>query len=334
MQAPLLRSVSLALSLSVLTTSYFAYADASSSGAAQALFDEGKKLTEKKDYAAACPKFAASQKLDPGAGTLLHLGDCYEKQGKFASAWATYVDAAAAARAKNRNDWADNAKARAERIEPKVPKLVFVVQRGVPGLELSRDGALVDVAAAGTPLPIDPGVHALEARAKGYKSWSKSVTLKEGATERVDVPALEAEPVVAAEPTMPTPPPASSAKPETVKTGGGLRTAGYVTAGIGIVGLAAGGVTGLLAMQNNNKSKDLCPSERCANQEGVDAASQAKSLGNVSTIAFVAGGGLTALGLVFIAVGGPKEEVRAGALRHVYIAPSFSGLGGMLGGQF
>ena len=45
---------------------------------AQRLFDEGLKLFDAKDYAKACERFAASQKLDRAAGTLLNLGRCFE----------------------------------------------------------------------------------------------------------------------------------------------------------------------------------------------------------------------------------------------------------------
>ena len=62
---------------------------------ADALFDEGLKAMDAGDHAAACAKFGESQRLDPAAGTLLHLGNCYEKVGKTASAWATFLDAAA-----------------------------------------------------------------------------------------------------------------------------------------------------------------------------------------------------------------------------------------------
>ena len=55
---------------------------------AQALFDEGKRLHKDKNFQEACPKFEASHRIDPGLGTLLYLGDCYEEIGRTASAWA------------------------------------------------------------------------------------------------------------------------------------------------------------------------------------------------------------------------------------------------------
>ena len=71
--------------------------DGAKKAAAQALFDEGKRLMDAGQFAQACPKFADSEKLDPGVGTLLNLGVCYEKNGQTASAWATYKEAASAA---------------------------------------------------------------------------------------------------------------------------------------------------------------------------------------------------------------------------------------------
>src|SRR6185295_18781275 len=73
--------------------------------AAEALFGEAKKLAAAGKYAEACPKFAESNRLDRGAGTMIHLGDCYEKNKQSASAWATYKEAASAAQAINRKDW-------------------------------------------------------------------------------------------------------------------------------------------------------------------------------------------------------------------------------------
>src|SRR5690348_15501816 len=80
----------------VLSFSHVARAEGDKA-TAEALFSEGRRLMASGDYAAACEKFAASQKHDPGLGTSLNLADCYEKSGRTASAWAEFRDAASAA---------------------------------------------------------------------------------------------------------------------------------------------------------------------------------------------------------------------------------------------
>src|SRR5437764_5986851 len=72
--------------------------DGMTKATAEALFEDGKRLASAGEYAAACPKFAASQKLDPAVGTALNLADCYEKLGRTACAWAEFRSAEAGAR--------------------------------------------------------------------------------------------------------------------------------------------------------------------------------------------------------------------------------------------
>jgi hypothetical protein len=68
--------------LSGIAAASAAHADvAERRAAAQALFDEGRRLMSDAAYEAACAKFQASYELDPGLGTLLHQADCYEKVG-------------------------------------------------------------------------------------------------------------------------------------------------------------------------------------------------------------------------------------------------------------
>src|SRR5262245_45036936 len=90
---------------------------ASREASAQAVFEDAKKLMAKGDYAAACPKFADSQQLDPAPGTQFNLANCYEKNGQTASAWATFKSAAASYKAHNRPDWETKARDRATALE-------------------------------------------------------------------------------------------------------------------------------------------------------------------------------------------------------------------------
>src|SRR5262249_4314765 len=141
--------------------------------AAQALFEEARKLMNKGDFQAACPKFADSQQTDPAPGTEFNLANCYEKWGKTASAWATFKSAAASYRAHNRADWEQKARDRAAALESKLSRLTIVVpaETNVAGFEVRRDGSPVGSSEFGTAIPVDPGDHAIDATAPGKKPW-------------------------------------------------------------------------------------------------------------------------------------------------------------------
>src|SRR3954471_558336 len=85
----------------------------SNKASAEALFNEGRRLVQVGQLAQACQKFAASEKLEPAVGTLLNLASCNERQGRIASAWANYRDAAGLAKGRGENDRQDFAAKRA-----------------------------------------------------------------------------------------------------------------------------------------------------------------------------------------------------------------------------
>lgn len=275
-------------------------ANAQSTAAAQALFQEGRDLMTKGDYEAACKKLEDSQKLDPAPGTLFNLAACYEKSGKTASAWATYQSAASGYRATKRPDWEAKARDKATTLEPKLSKLTIVVAEGQASLlEVKRDGQPVVQSELGAAIPVDPGSHIIEATAPGKKKWVTTVKVAAGGTtERVTVPPLEFEATVTQPKSVAqstAPPPAEADKSD----GSGQRTLGLVLGGVGIVGLAVGGVTGIMAMGKNSDSTNLCPNDgACASPDAVDANKSARDLGTVSTIGFIAGGTLVAAGAV------------------------------------
>src|SRR3954465_9465866 len=95
------RRVSFFLGVTVFSIALNAGAQGKSGGnraAAEALFNQGRDLMTAGKFVEACPKFEASQQLDPGLGTMLNLAECYEKTGRTASAWAEYREAIPLAR--------------------------------------------------------------------------------------------------------------------------------------------------------------------------------------------------------------------------------------------
>ena len=161
--------------------------------AARALFAEARRLAAGGDYGAACPKFEESLRLDPGIGTSFNLADCLQHLGRTASAWARFLDVAAVTKAAGQPDRERVARARAAALAPELSRLVVEVRVPDPGITIQRDGVAVTTAAWGVAVPVDPGVHLVEAQAPSKKTWSARVTVPPGAaTVVVAIPALEA----------------------------------------------------------------------------------------------------------------------------------------------
>ena len=292
--------------------------NAKDQAAAEALFRRARDLMATGNYAEACPKLAESQRLDPAVGTLLNLATCYEKNGQLASAWVTYTLAATAAQKANQTDRVKLARGKATELESKLPTLTIAVPReaDLPDLQVRRDGEDVGRAEWGTPIPVDPGVHVVEASASGHRKWTGQASVSGGGAKVT----LTVQPLPAEQPTATTetastapPPPATTASPSSTstlttlppaaatvtpeKTGSGQRIVAYVVGGVGLAGLATGTVLGIMARINENQAQNDCFMTACT-QQGLTASDNAQHFANGSTIAFVSGGVLAAAAVV------------------------------------
>ena len=293
-----------ALSMALFGAHGLAHA-AGDKAAAEALFDQGKKLMATGNAAAACPKFEESLRSAPGLGTMLWLADCYEVTGRTASAWGEFREAAAFAA--ERGDPREKiARKRAAALDPKLSKLVIAVpkDRAVPGLEIRRDGIVVKDAAWGTEVPVDPGTHTIVASAPNKKPWENTVRVPIGTgTTTVTVNALadaEKPPPpppspVATTPSAPTPePPAPERASQSPQ-----RTVGLVVAGVGVVSLGLGAYFGLRAKsQLDDSNAGHCNAAGVCDSAGLQGRVDALNSATASTIAFIAGGALAAGGAI------------------------------------
>jgi hypothetical protein len=154
--------------------------------AAEQLFTEARTLVAAGQFAKACPKFEASLRLDPALGTRLNLADCYERIGKWTSAWAGFKAAADVARGA-KDDRAEMATDRARTLEGRLPKLVIRIADAPAGLVVTRGGAIVEPALFGSPVFVDPGPTRVIAKAPGRADRTVDVVAVEGKSVEVDL---------------------------------------------------------------------------------------------------------------------------------------------------
>ncbi len=282
---------------------------------AQALFEAARIAQTHGDYAAACPKFAESERLDPAPGTLLNLADCEEHLGHLALAWDAWHEGIALL--PRGDERLPLARQRAQALDSRLPRLILQLDPNAPaGTKVRRDETEIGTASLGTALPVDPGLHVVRVEADGRSPESTEVTLAEGETRTLDVapgPPI-APPASAPPPAVPVTASAPTNAPERRRSGAGLRTAGWVVGGVGVVGLGIGAATGLLAMSREATVNVHCVAAKGCDPTGYSAATSGHTLAIESNVSFAAGAVLVAAGISLILVGGAHSNPAAIAL--------------------
>ena len=277
------------------------------SARAEALVRQGQALLDAGRTDAACRKFEDSESLENNLSTLLHLADCYERAGRTASAWHTFLEAEAVAHDKQDVEREQAAALRVAALEPRLTRVIFVVPvtSRVPGLTVQLGSNAIPASAWGTLMPVDPGVQMITASAKGYRSWRFELDAR-GPDRRfhVNVPMLN-----------PAPDPVSNRR-------GIFRTAGVVTGSVGLAGIGAGAVFN--ALSHSNDDAGTCA--RGVVQCNSDKATRA-GYSTASTVSFALGGALIATGVtLFVLAPGPDDKEQH-ALR---VAARYASSGGRL----
>ena len=274
---------------------------------ARALFRDARKLMADKHYDEACPKFEESQRLDSGIGTMFNLADCWEHSGRTASAWAMFLDTAAAARAASQEDRAKVAKERAGKLEPKLSHMTIRLASVEPGLEVRRDGQLVGQAAYNTAVPVDPGAHSIEVTAAGKKPFSTSVDVGASASASVQIPKLENAEAAPTPAVGSGPPGAASsgaasatpgATPDVGPSAGHSKILPYTLLGVGAVGLAIGAVFELKSRGSNSDALGICPGDAACTQPDIDRHDGLLSDAKTDQVIAIVGAGVGAASLI------------------------------------
>lgn len=279
--------------------------------AAEALFERARRLADAGQLEAACPMFAESHRIDPGVGVLLYLAACQEGTGRIASAWATFREARAAARALGQQDRVAIAEERIAALEPRVPRIRLVVppEAEDQGWIVRRDDLVLGAAQWDTEIPVDPGERRIEVLAPGFRPFATTVLVPEGAVTRVELPTLvpDTQPIFLPAATTDQP----SAGPEDAGGWTPLHTSAVVAGGLGVVGLAVGTGFGVAAASQWSDANDHCRRDttpwRC-DERGLEAKDATDTSATVSTAAFAIGGAALATGVVLWLVSPDLDE--------------------------
>ena len=287
------------------------------SPAAEALFQEGRRLMAAGKTAEACARFDESYRQDASSGTLLNLALCHETEGKTATAWAEYKTAARLARNQGREDRASAAEEKVTALEPRLARLTLTAATPVPGLTVASEEGLLSEGGLGVAMPIDPGVHDLKATAPGYRPWTASLEIKEAEQRTLEIPTLEEEPKPLPVPAAPLPAAASvsllgrDAGQPPARSAGRSSFDLYAAASGGVL-LVGGTVLYGIAYAKFDSAKEACnQSPGCSSSEKNDRASTIETLKDLGIGAWIAGGALVMVSGLHHWLGKPTPLVTA-----------------------
>jgi hypothetical protein len=294
---------------------------AGETAAARALAVDGLKLAKAGQCQEAVDKLERAEKLHHSPIVLSRLGDCYISLGKLVQGTETL-------RKMLREPLPPDPSPALQQAYDRAQALLQETKASIAGLTillnapkeatptLTVDGADVPATVLGVELPIDPGDHTIEVRAPGFVKAKARSKLGMGEKQTISLE-LKRDPNAPSVPSPADSQPAASPPPQaptlaTTDASAGLgpplepatqsgsgRTWGYLSYGLGAVGLGVGLVFGRAAMQDKSLLDDECPDQVCPRdqQEKLDSA---RTKGTISTIGFGVGAAGIVLGTVLV----------------------------------
>jgi len=255
---------------------------------AKQLAEEGQDLYEAGNYAEALDRFQRAEQTYHAPTILLLVARAQARLGHLLDARSVYdrvigeqlpPDAPAPWRGAQEM-------AKSERDE--LGRRIAVVEVGVAGPPNGSTRLTIDGHARGAgdlaPIELDPGVpHRVSFYADGWRPEERSVAPGEGAHDRLEVRLQQTS--------------AGSFLPPDV-----LRPAPLLAFGVAGAALGVGIVTGAMSLSKVGTLDDRCRDRVCL-QSDRDTADSARTLGTVSTVAFVGAGLGIAAGITLVLLG-------------------------------
>jgi len=291
-------------------------ARADDEAAAKAAFDQGTELFEGERFPEAAEAFREAYRLKPTWKLLFNIAQseaASKRYGLSLEAFERYLaEGGDEISAERRDEVLDEVK----RLREMVGSLEIACPEGAA---VSIDGIERGTCPLSGSLLVVAGVdHRVEAVQDGETLLSRTVKVSGGQSKSLDVEEEEPEEPVAGQPDPPE---------IQVSTGDdSLKTAGWVTTGIGAALLVAGGATGGMALSANSDLVDECSGDaQCTESARGDDVDRRDNLALATDIMIGVGAAAAIVGVVMVIVGKKRDGGEADVALGPAVSPDGAG---------
>jgi hypothetical protein len=217
---------------------------------ARAQFQQATELEQAGNWTAALQAFREVGQVRMTPQVRFHIAVCEEKLGRLVAALGGYELALAEAD-KVGPDFRGEVEQKVTKLRARIPKLVIQRGAGADSAAIELDGVAVGDSSVGVEVPLDPGPHAVTAKAPNRKPFEASVTLKEEETTPLEVILEELPPELQSR---------TSAAPLAEKPPS--KVVPLVIGGVGVAALIGSGVLFGLRQSTLSELEEACPTRR------------------------------------------------------------------------
>jgi hypothetical protein len=282
---------------------------------ARSIAVSGREAFNAGDYDTALAMFRKAYELYPAPtvvlyqartlekmGLLIEASDAYSRTTRISvpnNAPAQFAEAIAAAREEG------------QELLKRIPTLTIEL-RGVlpddPRMSLMLNSRPLDKAQLSQPQRLNPGTYRIVGSMGSDRQFDSQVTLAIGQKRRITIKLDAASDPLGIE---------SGVAPrgtvgEDRRAAHSIPILAYVAGGVGVAGVSAGVITGLLANGKHDDAERLCPESRCAaGSPGLDAVDAFRTWRMVSSVSYGVGAAGIATGVILWLTGSDDTEGRS-----------------------
>ncbi len=297
--------------------------------AAQKTFLAGDELFDAGRFEEAISAYRASHEIVRSPNSSLQIARSAKKIGRIEHAYRAYektVSVAQEAVSRDAKKYAPTLEvAQKEFGELKASVALLTIKLIEPprGTELSVGKRRLQAQDLSQPLVVAPGDYAVVVNAPGKRTKSQQVSLAAASARTVSFD-FESDPVAPPPPLSQEAPrkPPISAQPPPEEEGSNLKPAAYIAGGVGIAGLAAFTVFGLMHNSKKNELDEACPNKLCPRdrESDIDDAERYQTFANIGLAVGIAGLA-TGTTLLLLDSGGSKSRSKRHPTAQLRVGP-------------